>query len=196
MSSVTKASPLEIAALHRLQLLSASEVGEICMGWLESGQYSGDLEIAALAGATYAEWSELAKPFDRVLQRLTTRELSEDEAILRALRRSLTVALETEPLREGVALLLARFIDRAERRLVRHPRRASDHPDGVYAQEELGLEYIYGCYYAFDDLQHMGGDSRFVAASNLERDLRVCLRELRDHLTALLQQVSVADEPP
>gem|GEM_PF-6286805 len=107
--------------------------------------------------------------------------------MLRALRLHLASALRDDNLMEGVGFALYRFADLSEQSLVRNPRRDRDHPEGVYAQEELGLEYLYGSFHAFDDIQHMPIAERAAAETALKTDLRNDVLELHDHLTSMLE---------
>jgi hypothetical protein len=178
------ASPTEIAALWRLNFLSGDDVATVCMLWLEQDLDRGDAEIAAFAGKSGLVQAELAPTFDRILRGLIGRTMDRDEAMLRALRLHLTSALTGDNLIMGVQLIIDRFACLSDQRLVRHPRRAQDRPKEVYAQENLGLEYIYGAFYAFDDIGHLGASERLVAEDKLMVHLRQAVRELHDYLTA------------
>jgi len=87
---------------------------------------------------------------------------------------------------EGVQNVLYRFQSLSERRLVHNPRRSEDRPDGVYAEQELGLEYIYGGFYAFDDIYHLSVDEQEAAKAELRQDLRNAVFELERHLAATI----------
>jgi hypothetical protein len=83
--------------------------------------------------------------------------------------------------------VIARFVRASERRLVIHPARLADRPDEIYAEQELGLEYVYGAYWQLDDLlkgEMMVADPVAVEAE-LRRDLREEVQTLHDHLLAL-----------
>ncbi len=183
MVRLEAASPLEIAALWRRDLLTGPEIASISMRWLEHGLDQGNADIAAFAGESNLLLREAGPAFGRFLHRLIGREMGEDEALLRALNLHLAAALDSDDLMEGVALVLARFVHVTERRLVHDPRRARDHPTGTYAEQELGLEYVYGGYYAFDDIQHLGPAQRLAAEHQLRDELRADVRELHEHLT-------------
>lgn len=89
---------------------------------------------------------------------------------------------------EGVQNLLYRFQGLSEQRLVHNPRRSEDRPDGVYAEQELGLEYIYGGFYAFDDIHHLSAEQQETAKSELRQDLRNAVSELERHLAAMISR--------
>jgi hypothetical protein len=182
---IAAASPIEIASLWHLNFLSGDDVGRVCMRWLEEGLDHGDHEVAALAGETGIAVSDVAPAFERALTRVVGRPVGQDEAILRALHLHLAVALDGD-LMEGVQQVISRFQGLSDRRLVHNPRRSEDRPDEVFAEQELGLEYIYGGFYAFDDVQHLSGKKREVAEAELYRELRNAVRELKEHLTATL----------
>lgn len=97
----------------------------------------------------------------------------------------LAAALQDGHLLEGVSLTLHRFAHLSDHRLVRNPRRTKDHPDGVYAAEELGLEYIYERFHAFDDITLPFRERGPVEAA-LRNDLRRDVLELHDHLTSIM----------
>jgi hypothetical protein len=184
-SLIETASPLEIASLWRLGFLSGDDVAHVSMRWLEEDLDRGDPEIASFAGAAGLTISDIAPAFERALTMVVGRSIGHEEAILRALRLHLAVALDGD-LMEGVQQVLHRFQDLSEHRLVHNPRRSEHHPDGVYAAQELGLEYIYGGFYAFDDIWHMSVDEQAAAKVELLQDLRSAVCELKDHLAATL----------
>jgi hypothetical protein len=186
-SPVEIASPLEIASLWRLNFLSGDDVSAVCLRWLEENSDGGDPDIAAFAGEARLSAVEIAPTFDRVLVSLTGRSIGREEAILRALRLYLALALKGD-LMEGVHQVLYRFRGLSEQRLVHNPRRSQHHPDEVYAEQELGLEYIYGGFYAFDDIQHLSAHEQEVAKAELRQDLRDAVSELEKHLAATLFQ--------
>jgi hypothetical protein len=175
------ATPIEIASLWRLNFLSGDDVSAVCLRWLEADLDGGDPDIASLAGAPQLSVHEVAPAFERVLATLIGRSIQRDEAILRALRLYLAYALEGDLL-EGVHEVIWRFQDLSKKRLVHHPRRSADHPDEDYTVQELGLEYIYGCFYAFDDLNHLGANEHKAAKKKLGEDLRTAVQELETHL--------------
>jgi hypothetical protein len=87
-----------------------------------------------------------------------------------------------------VQLIIDRFRSLSDRRLVWNPRRAQDRPGEVFAEQNLGLEYVYGCFYAFDDISHLSAEEQVVAETRLLVDLRQSVQELHDHLTATLAE--------
>lgn len=188
--SIEKMSLLEIAALWRLNFLSAEDISAVCMRLLEEGLDSADRRIAAFAGDSGLILSDIAPHFERILVSVNGRAIGRDEAILRILRLDLAAALAGYDLKDDVHLLLSRFASLSEHRLVRHPRRTLDQPDGVYAEQELGLglglEYVYGGFYAFDDIWHLSAQEQEVAKAELLDDLRKAVGELPDHLSVVL----------
>jgi len=188
---ISAASPAEIAALWRLSLLSGDDVAAVCMLWLERDLDRGDADIAAFAGQSGLVREEIAPVFERLLKDLVGRTMDRDEAILRALRLHLASALAGDDLIKGVQLVIDRFVALSGQRLVVNPRRTQDHPDEVYAEQNLGMEYVYGGFYAFDDIWHLGADEQLIAEHELLVDLRQFVQELQDHLTAM-----VTDEAP
>jgi hypothetical protein len=78
---------------------------------------------------------------------------------------------------------------------VRNPRRARDHPEGAYAAENLGLEYVYGGYYAFDDIQSLPPDEKSAAEAALRIALRDDVVELHNHLASLLDVPELTPGP-
>jgi hypothetical protein len=182
---IEEASPIEIASLWRLGFLEADDVGRVCMRWLEQDQDGGHAEIAALAGRTGLAVSDIAPAFEGALAHLAGRPMDRDEAILRALRLYLSAALEND-LMEGVGRVVRHFHGLSERRLVIHPRRRQDRPTEAFAEQNLGLEYVYGGYHAFDDLGRLSPQAREAAEATLRVELRCAVVELRDHLTAML----------
>jgi hypothetical protein len=186
MSSLVEvASPLEVASLWRLGFLTGDDVSAICMRWLEEDLDRGDPNVAAFAGEAGLSIVEIAPAFERALQSVGGRPIGRDEAILHALRLHLAAALEGD-LMTGVQNILYRFQGLSERRLVHNPRRAMDRPEGVYAEQELGLEYIYGGYFAFDDIGHLSADEQEAAKAELRQQMRDAICELKDHLAASL----------
>ena len=184
-SLVEIASPLEIASLWRLNFLCGDDLSAICLRWLEEDLDKGDPDIGAFAGQPQLTVSVSAVGFERALASLVGRSIDENEAILRALRLHLAAAL-TGDLMKGVAEVIHRFGSLSDQRLVHNPRRSRDHPDGVYAEQELGLEYVYSGFYAFDDIWHLSVDEQKLAEAELLQDLRNAVAELEAHLTAML----------
>ena len=183
---IESASPIEIAALWRLNILSGYDVAAVCMLWLERNLDQGDVDIATFAGRSDLVREEIAPAFERVLKKLVGRAIERDEAILRALRLHLASALTEGNLTAGVQLIIDRFVGRSDTRLVHHPRRALDRSHEVYAEQNLGLEYVYGRFYAFDDIGHLHRMGRLVIERQLTADLRESVRELHDFLTVML----------
>jgi len=194
MGVLENASPLEVAALWRLDLLSGDDIAFICLRWLEEDLDQGDPSIAAFAGQSGLHRTEAGPAFERFLCTLIARPVEHDEALLIALHLHLAAALQDD-LMDGVALALSRFGDSSERRLVHNPRRAKDRPTTVFAEENLGLEYVYGAYHAFDDIQHLTSAEHRAAAEALQDELREHVRELRDHLATVLQLPPPLDAP-
>ncbi|MDG2531212.1 hypothetical protein [Caulobacter endophyticus] len=180
------ADPLEIASLWRMNLLDGPAIAATCMRWLEADLDRGDATIAALAGDADLVVSAIAADFDRALQSLVGDMPENDEAILRALRLHLAFALADDDPRNRIGLMLGRFTHLSKRRLVHNPRRDPDRPDQRIAEQELGLEYVYSGFFAFDDVEHWPPAERQAAEVRLLADLRQAARELHDHLTAVL----------
>jgi len=180
------ASPIEIAALWRLNFLSADDISAVCLRWLEEDLDGGDIDIAFFAGERKLSVFEIAPRFERVLIDIVGGSIGREEAILRALRLYLALALEGDLL-EGVQEVILRFQDLSKDRLVYHPSRSKDHPDQDYAEQELGLEYIYGGFYAFDDIAHLTADKQEVARAELLQQLRNDVAVLEQHLTDRLK---------
>jgi len=87
----------------------------------------------------------------------------------------------------AVDLAVIRFAHVSERRLVVHPARLTDRPDETFAEQDLGLEYVYSLYWELDDLlegQLMVADPAALEAE-LRRDLREEVQTLHDHLGVL-----------
>lgn len=186
--SLDAASPLDLAALWRLDLLSGDDIATICMRWLEEDLDRGDPDIAAFAGRPDLTAAEAGAHFDRILELLVGRVVEREEAILRVLRIHLAAALQEDRLMEAVNLTLDRFADLPDYRLVRNPRRNNDRPDGAYAAENLGLEYIYGSFHAFDDITVPVSEQPPREAA-LKSDLRKDVLELHDHLTSIIDRL-------
>lgn len=186
---VAAASPIELAALLRLDLLTARDMVQVCLNWLEQGLDDQAPEIADLAGEIDPRLAEVGPSFERILAALTGAALSRDEALPIALRLHLAAALvqPDERYDEAMSLVIARFAGASGRRLVNHPARLADAPDGTYAEQELGLEYVYGAYWQLDDL--LEGEMVVADPATVEVDLRRHLREevqtLHHHLLAL-----------
>jgi hypothetical protein len=180
------ASPLEVAALWRLNLLSGEDIAIVCMQWLEQDLDHGDPNIAAFAGQPDLVREEIAPIFEAILTTINGRSIDRDEATLRALRLYLASTLKGDDLLRGVQLIIDRLAHSSDRRLVWNPRRSRDRPDEVYAEQNLGLEYVYGRYYAFDDIGHLSVEEQAVAEAKLHVDLRESVQELHAHLTAML----------
>jgi hypothetical protein len=185
-SPVEIASPLEIAALWRLDFLSGDDVSAVCMRWLEEDSDRGDANIALFAGQDGLVREEIAPAFEHILEKMTSRTIATDEATLRALRLHLTSALEGDNLMPGVGLVIARFASRSDRRLVHLPSRSHDRPDVVFAEQNLGLERVYGRYYDFDDIDRLTFEGRPVTEVLLLAQLREAVQELHDHLCVIL----------
>jgi hypothetical protein len=170
-----------MAALWRLGLLTSRDVVQTCLNWLEQG-FDEAPDIAVLAGEIDPRLADLAPRFERVLSALTGAPLSWDEALPIALRLHLCVALvqPDERFVEAMDLVIARFVRASERRLVIHPARLADRPDEIYAEQELGLEYVYGAYFELDDF--LDDRARFEALGVTEAE---CLSALRQEATAL-----------
>ena len=179
------ASRVELSALWQLGFLSGDDIASICMRWLEEDLDRGNPDIATFAGRSGLTLREAGPGFQRALEALVGRVVERDEALLRALRLHLTAALTDGPLMDGVSLALDRFADISDRRLVRNPRRARDHPDGVYVAQNLGLEYLYGDFHALDDILD-ADPARRAAEEALVSELRKDVIELRDHLATIL----------
>ncbi|WP_165190454.1 hypothetical protein [Caulobacter soli] len=186
---VAAASPLELAALWRLDLLTARDVVLVCLTWLEQGLDAEAPDIAVLAGEVDPRILDLRPRFERVLADLIGAPLSRDEALPIALRLHLAVALvqPDERFVEAMDLVMARFKYASESRLVVHPRRLTDRPDETFAEQALGLEYVYGVYDELDDLlggQMLVDDPVAMKARCLE-DLREEAAVLHAHLVTL-----------
>jgi hypothetical protein len=179
-------SPLEILALWRLNFLSGDDMADVCMLWLEHDLDGGDPDIAAFAGQRGLVREAVAPAFERILNGLTGRTMERDEAILRALRLHLDAALKDDNLRRGVQLVIHRFRDLSDRRLVHNPRRTQDRPNEIFAEQNLGLEYIYGGFYAFDDVLQLSATRRSIAERELLVELRQSVQELHDFLSEAL----------
>lgn len=151
---IAAASPVELAALWRLDLLTARDVVQVCQAWLEQDLDKASPDVAVLAGEIDPRIVDLRPRFERVLAALTGPPMSRDEALPIALRLHLAVALVQPDARfvEAMDLMMARFQSASERRLVIHPRRLADRPDATFAEQQLGLEYVYGVYDHLDDL--------------------------------------------
>lgn len=186
---VAAASPVELAALWRLDLLTARDVVQVCQAWLEQGLDEASPDIAVLAGEIDPRLDDLRLRFERALAALTGPVLTRDEALLIALRLHLAVALVQPDARflGAVDLAVIRFAHVSERRLVVHPARLTDRPDETFAEQNLGLEYVYSLYWELDDLlrgEMMVADPAAQEAE-LRRDLRAEVQTLHDHLRAL-----------
>jgi hypothetical protein len=186
---VAAASPLELAALWRLDLLTARDVVQVCLAWLEEGLDEEAPDIAVLAGEVDPRIEDLRPRFERVLTALTGTSLSRDQALPIALRLHLAVAMvqPDERLVEAMDLVIARFVNVSERRLVVHPQRLTDSPDGAYAEQELGLEYVYGAYHQLDDLLKgdLWVDDPVAMKVQCFSDLREEVAVLHAHLATL-----------
>jgi hypothetical protein len=179
------ASREETAALWHLGLLTGDDVAAICLRWLTENIDGGNVDIACLAGQRGLEVSTIRSDFERGLRAVVGREIIGDEALLRSLHLHLRWAEADGDIVDRVGSLLRRFVGLFEKRLVHNPCRANDNPNERYAAEELGLEYIYGGYYAFDDLVGLNEADRFTAEADLRAQLRVAVATLRLHLTEL-----------
>jgi hypothetical protein len=179
---VAAASPLELAALWRLDLLTARDVVQVCLAWLEQGLDEQAPDIAVLAGELDPRLDEVRPRFERILAALAGAPPSRDEALLVALRQHLAVALVQPDARfvEAMDLVIARFTSVSERRLVIHPRRLADRPDETFAEQALGLEYLYGVYDELDDLLTAGSWIEDPVAARAE-----CLGALREEAAVL-----------
>jgi hypothetical protein len=185
---VAAASPLELAALWRLDLLTARDVVQVCLAWLEEGLDEQAPDIAVLAGEIDPRLVGLRPRFERVLAAVAGRPLSRDEALPIALRLHLIVALvqPDERFVEAMDLVMARFKYASERRLVVHPHRLTDRPDEALAEQELGLEYVYGAYLTLEDF--LQGQVQFdpdVTQARCLKDLREEAAILHAHLATL-----------
>ena len=181
MEYLEAATPLEIAALRRLGLLSGDDVARICMRWLEEDLDGGDPDVAVLAGRRDLLTNEEEKAFGRRLDILIGRPVEREEALLLALRLHLAASLRGD-LTDGVALLLERFGERSDCRLVHHPRRVVAGSRDVYAKENLGLEYVYGVYCALVDIPRRDIAGREAATAALREEVL----NLHAHLTTVL----------
>ena len=105
------------------------------------------------------------------------------------LRLHLAVALvqPDERFVEAMDLVIARFAHVSEKRLVTHPHRLTDRPDETFAEQKLGLEYVYGTYHELDDL--LGGqvwvDDPVAAQAQCLAALREEVGVLHAHLATL-----------
>jgi len=186
---VAAASPAELAALWRLGLLTPRDVVQTCLRWLEEELDAEVPDIAVLAGEIDPRLDDLRPGFERVLAALSVPAPSRDQALLTALRLHLAVALAQPDARfvEAMDLVIHRFAHESERRLVIHPARAADRPDETFAQEELGLEYIYGLYWELDDL--LRGEMVVANPDAVEIE---CRRALRDEVAILHAHLATA----
>lgn len=186
---VAAASPVELAALWRLDLLTARDVVQVCQAWLEQDLDEASPDVAVLAGEIDPRLDDLRPGFERALAALVGATFTHDQALLVALRLHLAVALAQPDARfmQAMDLAIARFANASERRLVVHPARLTDRPDETFAQQELGLEYIYGLYWELDDL--LRGEMMVTNPAKVEAKVRRLLREevqtLHDHLGVL-----------
>ncbi len=135
--------------------------------------------------------SDVAVDFERALNKLVGDIPQGDEAILITLRLHLAFALAGDDLLSGVLLLIQHFIALSEKRLVHHPHRIHDRPDQLFAQQELGLEYIYGAYFAFDDIQHLRAQPEAHAEAHAD-----CLKALRDDTQVLYDHLTMVLSSP
>ncbi|MBO9709698.1 MAG: hypothetical protein J7521_15955 [Caulobacter sp.] len=151
---VAAASPIELAALWRLGLLTARDVVKVCGDWLEQDLDEDAPDVAVLAGEIHPRLADVAAGFERALVALAGPPLTREGALPIALRLHLAVAMvqPDERFIEAMDLVMGRFKSVAERRLVVHPHRLDDRPDEVFAEQELGLEYVYGAYDTLDDV--------------------------------------------
>jgi hypothetical protein len=179
---IAAASPVELAALWRLDLLTARDVVQVCGAWLEQGLDDAAPDIAVLAGEVDPRLADLRPRFERVLVALTGSLPSRDQALPIALRLHLAVALVQPDTRfvEAMDLVMARFVPASESRLVVHPRRLTDRPDETFAEQQLGLEYVYGAYHALDDF--LTRDPAFWDSTVAEA---LCLNDLREEVAVL-----------
>jgi len=179
---VAAASPTELAALWRLDLLTPRDVVQTCLRWLEEDRDADVPDIAVLAGEIDPRLDDLRPRFDRVLAALSGPAPSRDQAVLTALRLHLAVALVQPDARfvEAMDLVIHRFAHVSERRLVTHPTRLADRPGETFAQQELGLEYIYGLYWELDDLLR----GEMVVANPIAVEIE-CRRALRNEVAVL-----------
>ncbi|HWW27358.1 MAG TPA: hypothetical protein VNZ85_15855 [Caulobacter sp.] len=186
---VAAASPAELAALWRLDLLTPRDVAWTCLRWLEEGLDADVPDIAVLAGEIDPRVDDLRPRFERVLTALSGPAPSRDQALLTALQLHLAVALAQPDARfiETMDLMIHRFADASERRLIIHPARATDRPDETFAEEELGLEYIYGLYWELDDLCRGEMVVTNPDAAEIERR-----RALRDEVAVLHAHLATA----
>ncbi len=187
------ADPVEVAALWSLGHLAGDDIATVSLRWLEADIDRGDTDVAALAGEAHLNLSESGPAFARALRVVAGREVEGDEAVLRALRLHLAWAQGQDDIEEAVRSILARFVGLSERRLVRNPRRTEDQRDQRYAEDELGLEYVYGLYHEFDDIGHLSPSARAAAEANLRAELREAVVILHDHLSAMLAAGQLSD---
>jgi hypothetical protein len=178
---VAAASPTELAALWRLDFLTARDVVQVCLNWLEQGLDDEAPDIALLASEIDPRLVDLRPRFERVLTALAETSLSREEALPIALRLHLAVALvqPDERFVEAMDLVMARFKYASERRLVIHPRRVTERPDEVVAEQALGLEYVYGAYLTLEDF--LEGEVMFDPAVTQAQ----CLEALREEVAVL-----------
>ena len=174
---VAAASPLELAALWRLDLLTARDVVQVCLNWLEEGLDDEAPDIAVLAGEVDPRIADLRPRFERVLVALAGAPLSRDQALPIALRLHLAVALVQPDARfvEAMDLVIARFAQASERRLVVHPARLANRPDEAFAGQELGLEYVFGAYWELEDI--LKGEMAVADPAAVEAERRRALRD-------------------
>lgn len=186
---VAAASPAELAALWRLDLLTPRDVVQTCLRWLEEDLDAQAPDIAVLAGEVDPRLDDLRPRFERVLAAVAGPAPSRDQALLTALRLHLAVALVQPDRRfvEAMDLAIHRFAHVSERRLVIHPARLADRPDETFAEQDLGLEYIYGLYWELDDL--LRGEMVVANPAAVEIECRRALRNevaiLHAHLATL-----------
>lgn len=185
---VAAASPLELAALWRLDLLTARDVVQVCLAWLKEGLDEPAPDIAVLAGEVDPRIDDLRPRFERVLTALIGTSLSREDALPVALRLHLAVALvqPDERFVEAMDLVMARFKYASGQRLVIHPRRLTERPDEAFAGEELGLEYVYDAYLTLEDF--LGGEVLFdpaVTQAQYLEELREEAAVLHAHLATL-----------
>jgi hypothetical protein len=189
MSAIVAAAlPVELAALWRLDLLTARDVVQVCGTWLEQGLAEASPDIAVLADEIDPRLVDLRPGFERVLAAVAGAPPSRDQALLIALRLHLAVALvqPDERFVEAMDLVMARFVQVSDRRLVVHPRRPTARPDETFAEQALGLEYVYGAYDTLDDF--LGGHVAFdpdVTQAQCVDHLREEAAVLHAHLATL-----------
>jgi hypothetical protein len=150
--AIGEVTPVQAAALWRLNLLRAEDIGALANSWLETGRDEGSPEVASIALNPPSSLSIAGPSFEAALAEMGVTIPSLDEPVLVTLELYLRAMIEGRlPPMVAMAAIDDLYENRGDARL-QHPNRSgADHDK--YLGQELGLEHLYTWYRELQDAE-------------------------------------------